>query len=65
MTAARRPFQPEVARAWRYPAKMTHVMKDHVSFGSQPQYRPHADCAQMAPAITPNVQIGKPSEMMR
>ena len=37
MTAARRPRHPEVVRACRYPAKIVHVMKDHVSLGSQPQ----------------------------
>ena len=34
-------------------------MKDQVSFGSQPQYRPQADSAQMAPAMIAKVQIGK------
>src|SRR4051794_16120379 len=34
-------------------------MKDQTSFGSQFQYRPQADSAQMAPAMTPKVQIGK------
>ena len=34
---------------------MTHAMKAHVSFGSQPQYRPHAASAQIAPQMIPNV----------
>src|ERR1700733_7473055 len=40
-------------------------MNDQVSLGSQPQYRPHAWSAQMAPAMTPNVQIGKPKTTAR
>src|SRR5712691_2891430 len=40
-------------------------MNDHVSFGSQPQYRPHASCAQIAPAITANVQIGNANAITR
>src|SRR3990172_8101315 len=40
-------------------------MNDQVSFGSQPQYRPHADSAQIAPQITPNVQIGNPTACTR
>src|SRR5215472_2338154 len=40
-------------------------MKDHVSFGSQPQYLPHAWSAQIAPAMTPKVQTGKPNKMLR
>src|ERR687887_2098224 len=65
ITAARRPFHPDVARAWRYPAKMTQVMKDQVSLGSQPQYRPQASWAQIAPAITAKVQIGKANAIAR
>src|ERR1051326_2644288 len=53
-----RPRQPAVARACRYPAYTTHVMNAHVSFGSQPQYRPHALFAHSAPAMTAKVQIG-------
>src|SRR5262245_3348866 len=34
-------------------------MNAQVSFGSQPQYRPHAASAQIAPAITAKVQMGK------
>ncbi len=34
-------------------------MNDQVSLGSQPQYRPQADSAQMAPAMIAKVQIGK------
>src|SRR5690606_27144774 len=33
-------------------------MNDHVSCGSQPQYRPHAASAQIAPAAIAKVQIG-------
>src|SRR5262252_445986 len=33
-------------------------MKDQVSFGSQPQYRPQADSAQIAPQMMAKVQIG-------
>src|SRR4051812_44812390 len=33
-------------------------MKAHTSLGSQPQYRPQADSAQMAPQMTAKVQIG-------
>ena len=38
-------------------------MNDQVSFGSQPQYRPQVCCAQIAPQITPNVQMGNPNRM--
>ena len=34
---------------------MTQAMKAQVSFGSQPQYRPQAASAQIAPAMTPKV----------
>src|ERR1700741_1856059 len=44
---------------------MTHVMNAQVSFGSQPQYRPHAWCAQIAPAMTANVQIGNANWIVR
>src|SRR5437667_8124683 len=40
-------------------------MNDQVSFGSHPQYRPHAASAQMAPQITANVQIGKANAWIR
>src|SRR6266545_931610 len=40
-------------------------MKDHVSLGSQPQYRPQAASAQIAPQITANVQIGNASAWIR
>src|SRR5256885_10369125 len=40
-------------------------MKDHVSFGSQPQYRPQAASAQIAPQITAKVQIGKANACTR
>src|SRR5262245_13042785 len=33
-------------------------MNDQTSLGSQPQYRPHADSAQIAPQMMANVQIG-------
>src|SRR5947208_3483483 len=44
---------------------MTHVMNAHVSFGSQPQYRPHASCAQIAPAMTANVHTGNANWIVR
>src|SRR5215467_9684891 len=34
-------------------------MNDQTSLGSQPQYRPQADSAQIAPQMMANVQIGK------
>src|SRR2546430_13540910 len=40
-------------------------MNDQVSLGSQPQYRPHAASAQIAPQITANVQIGKANAWIR
>src|SRR2546423_15189367 len=40
-------------------------MKDQVSFGSQPQSRPHAASAQIAPQITAKVQIGKANACTR
>ncbi len=35
--------------ACRYMANTVHVIRAHVSFGSQPQYLPHASFAQRAP----------------
>ena len=46
-------------------ANTTQVMKANVSLGSQPQYRPQACSPQMAPQITPNYQMGKPSMTKR
>src|SRR5699024_5109510 len=43
----------------------TQETKDHTSLGSQPQNLPHASSAQMAPAMTPKVQIGKAKRIMR
>src|SRR3954465_8584330 len=40
-------------------------MKAQVSFGSQPQTRPPALSAQMAPAMTAKVQMGKPNTAVR
>src|SRR3569833_3521964 len=40
-------------------------MKAQVSFGSQPQNRPQALSAQIAPAITAKVQRGKPKTAVR
>ena len=54
-----------VARAWRYPAKTTQVMKAQTSLGSHAQYRPQACSAQMAPAITAKVQMGKAKAIVR
>src|SRR6202011_3072319 len=44
---------------------MIQVMAAQVSFGSQPHQRPQACSPQMAPAMVPNVQMGKPSKMAR
>src|SRR4051812_39614142 len=44
---------------------MTQVMNDQVSFGSQPQYRPHAASAHTAPAITAKVHTGKANAFTR
>src|SRR5437868_7156505 len=44
---------------------MIQVMAAQVSFGSHPHQRPQACSPQMAPAIVPKVQIGKPSRMAR
>ena len=40
-------------------------MNDQVSLGSQPQYRPQAASAQIAPQITASVQIGKANACSR
>src|SRR5258708_3620855 len=40
-------------------------MGARVALGSQPHQRPHACSPQMAPAMVPKVQIGKPSRMAR
>src|SRR3989442_14392501 len=40
-------------------------MAAQVSLGSHPHHRPHACSPQMAPAMVPKVQIGKPSRMAR
>src|SRR2546428_12863428 len=40
-------------------------MAAQVSLGSHPHHRPHACSPQMAPAVVPEVQIGKPSRMAR
>ena len=40
-------------------------MNIHTSLGSQPQNRPQACWAQMAPAISANVQIGKAKAFSR
>src|SRR3954453_361012 len=40
-------------------------MNAQVSLGSQPQNRPQALSAQIAPAMTANVQIGKPKTAVR
>src|SRR2546421_3972215 len=44
---------------------MIQVIAAHVSLGSQPHQRPQACSPQMAPAMVPKVQIGKPSRMAR
>ena len=54
-----------MARACRKQAYTTQVMKAQVSTGSQPQYRPQAWSAQIAPQMMPNVQIGKPNTTVR
>src|SRR5204862_547667 len=40
-------------------------MNDQVSFGSQPQYRPQAASAQMAPQMMARVQIGNANAWIR
>src|SRR5688572_25192380 len=40
-------------------------MNDHTSLGSQPQYRPQADSAQIAPQMIANVQIGNANACRR
>src|SRR5215475_14338604 len=40
-------------------------MNDHTSFGSQPQYRPQADSAQIAPQMMAKVQIGNANACSR
>src|SRR2546421_12374785 len=44
---------------------MIQVIAAHVSFGSQPHQRPQACSPQMAPAMVPKVQMGKPSRVAR
>ena len=59
------PRHPTVTRACRKQAYTTQVMNAQVSVGSQPQYRPHAWSAQIAPAMMPNVQIGNANITVR
>src|SRR3989304_1741277 len=54
------PFIESTLTACRYMAKTVHVMRDHVSFGSQLQYLPHASFAHPAPENTANVSSGNP-----
>src|SRR5580765_5626071 len=44
---------------------MTQTMNAQVSFGSQPQYRPHAASAQIAPQMTAIVYSGKANATTR
>src|SRR5690625_4969152 len=44
---------------------MIHTTKDHVSFGSHPQGRPHACSAQIAPAMMVNVHVTNPTPTIR
>src|SRR3954469_23989004 len=44
---------------------MTQVTNDQVSFGSQPQYRPHAASAHTAPAMTAKVHTGNAKALTR
>src|SRR6185369_5353461 len=44
---------------------MTQAMKDQTSLGSQPQYRPQADSAQIAPQMMAKVQIGNANACSR
>src|SRR5215469_17406755 len=44
---------------------MTQAMNDQVSLGSQPQYRPQADSAQIAPQMIAKVQIGNANACSR
>ena len=41
------------------------MTKETVSFGSQPQKRPHADSAQMAPKTTPSENSGNAQMAVR
>ena len=59
------PFHLGMDMEWRYMAKTVHVIKDHVSFGSQPQYLPHASFAHAAPENMPNVNNGNPNNASR
>ena len=43
------PLRLGITFACRYMANTVHVMSDHVSFGSQLQYLPHASSAHAAP----------------
>ena len=51
------PFQPLTMREWSKAAYTSHVIRDHVSLGSQFQYLPQAYSAQTAsrPNIAPVV----------
>ena len=40
-------------------------MNETVSLGSQPQYRPQASSAQIAPKITPNPNTGNAKIVVR
>src|SRR6266540_2833825 len=44
---------------------MTQAMNAQVSLGSQPQYRPQAASAHIAPAAMPNVHTGNPKATVR
>src|SRR5699024_7834964 len=48
-----------VARACRYAAYKIQVANETVSFGSQPQKRPQAASAQIAPSTIPKPSTGK------
>src|SRR5690625_3402752 len=48
-----------VARACRYAAYRIQVAKETVSFGSQPQKRPQAASAQIAPNTMPRPKVGR------
>ena len=63
--AAFLPCHPFSKRECKYVAKINHVIKAHVSLGSQLQYEPQASLAQTAPEIIPNVKNGNPKPIIR
>ena len=64
MIAVFLPSQPFVIRECKYVAKIIHVIKAQVSFGSQLQYEPQASFAQTPPDIIPIVRNGNPKPII-